>query len=145
PLGKAKNRAARRNRNHRSRRAGLPAQAVAAETNEDHASTRLLRAACEAPAETALPRRNAAVLEAGRRCALSKATWIGCASADVLWRAALNGAAELSQNHTPNLGTGSLDVLHVACALELRLRFFLTFDQQQQKLAAAAGLKLLRL
>jgi len=59
--------------------------------------------------------------------------------ADILWRAALNGAAELSQRHTPKLGTRSLDVLHVACARELRLRYFLTFDERQQQLAAAAG------
>jgi predicted nucleic acid-binding protein len=65
--------------------------------------------------------------------------------ADILWRAALNGAAELSQRHTPKLGTRSLDVLRVACAQELRLRYFLTFDERQQQLATAAGLKLARL
>jgi predicted nucleic acid-binding protein len=65
--------------------------------------------------------------------------------ADILWRAALNRAAELSQRHTPKLGTRSLDVLHVACALELRLRHFLTFDLRQQQLAAVAGLKVVRI
>ena len=65
--------------------------------------------------------------------------------ADLLWRAALNRAAELSRNHTPTLGTRSLDVLHVACALELKLRHFLTFDTRQQQLAVAAGLKSLPL
>ena len=65
--------------------------------------------------------------------------------ADILWRAALNRAAELSRRHTPKLGTRSLDVLHVACALELKLSYFLTFDIRQQQLAAAAGLKLVRL
>jgi predicted nucleic acid-binding protein len=65
--------------------------------------------------------------------------------ADILWRAALNEASELSQQHTPKLGTRSLDVLHVACALELKLRHFLTFDGRQQQLAAAVGLKLVRL
>ena len=64
--------------------------------------------------------------------------------ADILWRAALNRAAELSQDHTPKLGIRSLDVLHVACALELKLSFFLTFDQRQQQLASATGLKLVR-
>jgi predicted nucleic acid-binding protein len=62
-----------------------------------------------------------------------------------LWRAALNHAAEMSQSHTPKLETRSLDVLHVACALEMKLRYFLTFDERQQKLATAAGLKLIRL
>jgi predicted nucleic acid-binding protein len=65
--------------------------------------------------------------------------------ADILWRAALNRAAELSQRHTPKLGTRSLDVLHVACALELKLRHFLTFDARQQQLAAAVGLSVVRL
>jgi hypothetical protein len=64
--------------------------------------------------------------------------------ADILWRAALNKAAELSQRHTPKLGTRSLDVLHVACALELSFDHFLTFDDRQRKLAAAAGLKVVR-
>ncbi len=63
--------------------------------------------------------------------------------ADILWRAALNRAAELSQSHTAKLGTRALDVLHVACALELKLRHFLTFDERQRKLAAAVGLKLI--
>ncbi|HTV42130.1 MAG TPA: type II toxin-antitoxin system VapC family toxin [Candidatus Sulfotelmatobacter sp.] len=61
--------------------------------------------------------------------------------ADILWRAALNRAAELSQTHTPKLGTRSLDVLHVACALELKARYFLTFDIRQRQLAAAVGLR----
>jgi len=63
--------------------------------------------------------------------------------ADLLWRAALRRAGELSRVHTPALGCRSLDVLHVASALELRLRTFVTFDQRQQKLARAAGLKLM--
>ena len=65
--------------------------------------------------------------------------------ADILWRAALNQAAELSKLYTPKLGTRSLDVLHVACALELDLAYFLTFDTRQRQLAVAAGLKLVRL
>jgi predicted nucleic acid-binding protein len=61
--------------------------------------------------------------------------------ADILWRAALNRAAEFSENHTPKLGTRSLDVLHVACAIELKCRYFLTFDIRQRQLATAIGLK----
>jgi predicted nucleic acid-binding protein len=64
--------------------------------------------------------------------------------ADILWRAALNRAADLSVTQTPTLGARSLDVLHVACAVELNLRRFLTFDDRQQKLAEAAGLRLVR-
>jgi hypothetical protein len=65
--------------------------------------------------------------------------------ADLLWRAALKRAADLSRTHTPNLGCRSLDVLHVASALELGLRYFLTFNRRQQRLAELAGLKLIRL
>jgi predicted nucleic acid-binding protein len=65
--------------------------------------------------------------------------------ADILWRAALNRASELSQRHTPRLGTRALDVLHVACALELKLDYLLTFDDRQQRLASASGLKIVRL
>jgi len=38
-----------------------------------------------------------------------------------------------------------LDVLHVACALELKTRYFLTFDIREQQLAAAVGLKNIQL
>ena len=65
--------------------------------------------------------------------------------ADLLWRAALNRAAELSRTHTPRLGTRALDVLHVACAVELKLKHFLTFDERQRKLATAAGLRTIKL
>jgi len=62
--------------------------------------------------------------------------------ADVLWRATLRRAADLSRAHTLTLGCRSLDVLHVATALELGLRDFVTFDRRQQRLARAAGLTL---
>jgi hypothetical protein len=65
--------------------------------------------------------------------------------ADILWRAAFNRAAELSQRHTPKLGTRSLDVLHVASALELKLRHFVSFDGRQHQLAVSAGLKVLQI
>ena len=64
--------------------------------------------------------------------------------ADVLWRATLRRAGELSRAHTPALGCRSLDVLHVATALELGLRFFVTFDARQQRLASAVGLKAIK-
>ena len=65
--------------------------------------------------------------------------------ADLLWRAALQRAGDLSRAHSPGLGCRSLDVLHVACALELKLRNLLTFDDRQRKLASAVGLKTLSL
>jgi predicted nucleic acid-binding protein len=61
--------------------------------------------------------------------------------ADLLWRAVLKRAADLSRQHTPTLGTRSLDVLHVASALELGLSRFVTFDERQRQLALAVGLK----
>lgn len=62
---------------------------------------------------------------------------------DLLWRAALKRAAELSRRHTRVLGTRSLDVLHVASALELGFRVFISVDTRQQNLVKAVGLKLL--
>ena len=62
-------------------------------------------------------------------------------AADVLWRATLRRAAETSRAHTTTVGCRTLDVLHVATALELALRNFVTFDRRQQQLARAAGLK----
>lgn len=64
-----------------------------------------------------------------------------CLLADVLWRAALKRAADLSRTYTRTLGTRSLDVLHVACAMELECRTFISFDNRQQDLARAVALK----
>jgi predicted nucleic acid-binding protein len=61
--------------------------------------------------------------------------------ADLLWRATFTRAAELSRRHARTIGVRSLDVLHVASALELGLRHFATFDERQQNLARAAGLR----
>lgn len=65
--------------------------------------------------------------------------------ADLLWRATLDQAAELSRIYTPELGTRAADVLHVACALELKLKHFLSFDERQRKLAVACGLRMVKL
>ena len=50
-------------------------------------------------------------------------------------------AAKLSRNFSADLGTRSLDVLHVSCAVELGLPNFLSFDEKQKALAAKVGLK----
>jgi predicted nucleic acid-binding protein len=60
---------------------------------------------------------------------------------DLLWRATLNRAGELSRTYSHKFGTRTLDVLHVATALELGLRTFITFDGRQQELARAVGFK----
>lgn len=49
----------------------------------------------------------------------------------------------LSEQHTPALGTRTLDVLHVAIALLIRPQAFCSFDERQRKLAQAAGLRVL--
>jgi predicted nucleic acid-binding protein len=59
-----------------------------------------------------------------------------------LWRATLRRAGELSRTYAPTMGCRALDILHVATALELGLRYFVTFDRRQQHLAQATGLKL---
>lgn len=64
--------------------------------------------------------------------------------ADLLWRKALGQAAALSRLHTPKLGTRTLDVLHVASALVLDCRRFVTYDDRQAALAKAVGLRLTR-
>lgn len=62
---------------------------------------------------------------------------------DVLWRATLKRAAELSRKHTRSIGCRSLDIMHVASAMELEYRYFATFDVRQQQLAKAAGLRII--
>lgn len=42
--------------------------------------------------------------------------------------------------HTQSLGCRSLDILHVASALQLEARTFVTFDERQRELAFRAGL-----
>jgi predicted nucleic acid-binding protein len=63
--------------------------------------------------------------------------------AEIPWRTVLRRAADLSREHSRNLGTRTLDVLHVASALELGSQVFVTFDHRQQSLARATGLKIL--
>jgi predicted nucleic acid-binding protein len=60
---------------------------------------------------------------------------------DLLWRAAMDRARELSRKHTPELGSRMLDILHVACALELGVRTMMTYDERQIVLARKAGLR----
>lgn len=52
-------------------------------------------------------------------------------------------AKRLARRRTSNLGTRTLDILHVASALTLKAEYFATFDRTQKKLASAEGLKLI--
>jgi predicted nucleic acid-binding protein len=60
---------------------------------------------------------------------------------DVPWRRVFDLAADLSRTHTSELGTRTLDVLHVASALALGSRTFVTYDDRQAALAKAARLR----
>ena len=50
-------------------------------------------------------------------------------------------ARQLSDRYTTNLGTRTLDLLHVAAALLLESKIFFSFDERQRKAAANEGLK----
>jgi len=52
-------------------------------------------------------------------------------------------ALQLVRRRTARLGTRTLDVLHVASALDLHARTFYTFDRRQTGLAKAVGLRVL--
>jgi len=54
--------------------------------------------------------------------------------------AAFERAKHLARRRTPQLGTRTLDILHVASALVLQADAFYTFDRVQGKLAQAEGI-----
>ena len=58
------------------------------------------------------------------------------------WSEMLTRAQSLSTNHTPGIGSRSLDIIHVALALSIGAERFFTFDDRQSQLAAAAGLQI---
>lgn len=60
---------------------------------------------------------------------------------DTLWRRTLDLAAELSSSHTATLGTRTLDVLHVATAVALEMKRFVSYDERQAALAERVGLR----
>ena len=57
------------------------------------------------------------------------------------WAKVHSRAEQLSAQHTGRTGRRAFDILHVATALELEAKQFLTFDGRQRALAKAAGLK----
>jgi hypothetical protein len=63
---------------------------------------------------------------------------------DIPWRAVLDRAADLGRQYTPVLGVRSLDILHVASALELDARQMATYDDRQGRLGQACGLKVIQ-
>jgi predicted nucleic acid-binding protein len=57
------------------------------------------------------------------------------------WAAVHGRALQIATQHTARGGHRGFDILHVATALELGAKEFLTFDAQQTALAKAVGLK----
>ena len=57
------------------------------------------------------------------------------------WAKVISTAEQLSAQHTGKGGHRGFDILHVATALELDAKEFLTFDDRQGRLAKAVGLK----
>jgi hypothetical protein len=64
---------------------------------------------------------------------------------DLNWFDVYREAEALSRALTTSLGTRSLDLLHVACALLLDADGFITFDGRQAALGAKAGLNIVTL
>lgn len=61
---------------------------------------------------------------------------------ELAWERVFLRAKGLSEAQTALSGTRSLDILHVASAMELAVRRFWTFDKRQGFLAEKVGLKL---
>ncbi len=61
------------------------------------------------------------------------------------WDETVQRARSLSAKYTESLGARSLDLLHVAFALELSSELFLTTDNGQAQVAKAEGIKVLSL
>ena len=59
----------------------------------------------------------------------------------IAWTDVFRRADELSERHAAKEGQRTIDLLHVALALECGAKIFLSFDARQRKLAKAAGLK----
>ena len=59
----------------------------------------------------------------------------------VNWTDLFRRADELSDKHASTEGQRTIDLLHVAIALECGAKTFLSFDARQRKLAKAVGLK----
>jgi predicted nucleic acid-binding protein len=56
------------------------------------------------------------------------------------WARVLARANGLSAAHAEKTKARSLDIMHVACAMEIGLRVFWTFDARQKRLAEEAGM-----
>lgn len=84
-----------------------------------------------------LPDANAALAQFEMDLQTGVANLVPCSFHDVLAR-----SDQLSERHTVGHGHRAFDILHVATALVLEAREFLTFDDNQRRLAASVGLSL---
>lgn len=66
-------------------------------------------------------------------------------SAELAFGALCRRAEDLADSYSDQLGVRSLDVMHVASALELKCREFVTADLRQGELAKACRLKVIKL
>jgi predicted nucleic acid-binding protein len=57
----------------------------------------------------------------------------------IRWHAAFRRAAQIASRETPQLGSRSFDILHIACAEQISAKEFLTFDQRQRRMAEVVG------
>jgi len=60
---------------------------------------------------------------------------------DLKWKEVFKLLERISQKYTERGAHRFSDLLHIACAMELEARVFLSFDQRQAALAKALGMK----
>lgn len=65
--------------------------------------------------------------------------------AEYQWTDAVRTACELAAEHSLKMVVRGMDLFHVALASEVAADGFLSFDEEQNALADAAGLVLIRL
>ncbi len=59
----------------------------------------------------------------------------------LIWSDVLHAAEQVGEKYSTKIGVRSLDLLHVAAAITLGAKMFLTFDVRQHALAKSAGLR----
>jgi predicted nucleic acid-binding protein len=61
------------------------------------------------------------------------------------WRDAVRNACELGAEHALTMTVRAMDLFHVAIAIEVAVDAFVSFDEEQCRVAESAGMNLLRL
>jgi predicted nucleic acid-binding protein len=84
-----------------------------------------------------LPARSVRLALNHMRALVAEGVFMEC---DYHWHEVLKGALRLASEHTDSKGCRSMDIIHVALALHMGSREFLTFDSHRRKLAEAEGL-----